>query len=1098
MLRKILVGAVATSAMCLVPMMAIGQSTFGSITGTVTDPSGAMVPSAQIQVTNEGSGVVRRVSTSAVGVFNVPDLGIGTYRIRVTASGFTTYERGDLHLSANQILNLNVQLKVGSTSTVVQVQGASPVINTEATDISGSIGHQAIEALPLVSRHYGDGGFYSYTLFNTGVASVSTSSIPAVGGARTETGTLPTMDGIAVMAYFQGASPVQPSLENVEEVKVETAVAPAEFATAANFQVISKPGTNQFHGGAFWDYNGSALNARNFFGSKVPFRVYNDFGASLGGPIKKNKLFFFFDYEGSREAANTVLTEDVPLPAWKNGDFSGLSTPIIDPKTGTQFPNNQIPASRISQVSQNIQNYIFPSPNTGGPGALFNNWSQQYPGTTGFTRYNQFDGRGDYNISERDTVFARISWKRMPLDYTDVYPYHVTQLRYGESAVFSWTHTISPTAFNEFRFGGTYHRNYYASDVIGSTLLQQFGIQGISTAGIHNAPAFDITGITAVDLDQTDDSYENNPETTLEWIDNLSWNRGRHFMKFGFDAVRDRLNGNQISSDIYGIYNFSGIYTGLGYADFLLGIPETTQVGIPSPEWDFRGTTYGIYGQDQYRVNSRLTLNYGVRWELEGPYHSKSGSIYNFDPKTGALVVPNSGANHINPFYPSNIPITTASQAGYPADTLLSFNKNTIEPRVGFAYKMFSGNKTVVIRGGYGIYGNLIYAPIIRGALSGGPFSGNVTYINAVNNGTPLFSFPSPFLSTGTTSTQNVNGVNPNLKIPYTQQWHLSLEHQIGQIGLRVSYLGSRSDQLVYRRNLNEPAPSTASYSTKVLPYPTYRQVIYADSGGNEFYNALQMSAERKYGRNLIFNAGWTWAKDLTDTQDAGGGGGTFGGQVIQDQFNRAVEKANNGVTVPHRFYGYVLYTLPFGQGQRFLSGALGPMQQVLGGWRTTWTVTRQSGGWFTPSFSGFDPSNTSTFGGRPDRIANGNISSGDRGPNHWFDPSAFAIPGCPASQPVCSSPVNVGRFGTSGLNILSGPPMTDVDFALDKTFKIGEHVGLQFITTMADAFNHPFFSNPRANISSTHSVATISGTAHPLLRQPNSREIDFGLRLMF
>ncbi|MGH9352181.1 MAG: hypothetical protein ACRD2G_08490, partial [Terriglobia bacterium] len=364
-----------------------------------------------------------------------------------------------------------------------------------------------------------------------------------------------------------------------------------------------------------------------------------------------------------------------------------------------------------------------------------------------------------------------------------------------------------------------------------------------------------------------------------------------------------------------------------------------------------------------------------------------------------------------------------------------------------------------VVRCGYGIYTNLIYAPLIRGAMSGGPFSGNVTYINAIKNSVPLFSFPSPFLSSGTTSTQNVNGINPNLKDPDTQQWQLSVERQLGGVGLRISYLGARSDQLIFRRNLNQPAPSTTAFLITERRYQTYNQVIYSDSGGNESYNALQISVQKKYGRNLSFNSGWTWAKDLTDTQDAGGGGTSYGGQVIQNQFDRAVEEANNELTLPQRFFTYVLYTLPVGKGERFLSGASGPVQEILGGWRTTWTVTAQSGQWFTPSFSAFDVSNTSTFGGRPDRIANGNLPSGQRSIHNWFDPAAFKIPGCPDATPVCKKPANVGRFGDSGYNILSGPPIFNLDFGLAKEFSLGEHARLQFITTMANALNHPNFN---------------------------------------
>src|SRR5436190_3123315 len=308
-------------ALLLVPF-AFGQSTFGSFTGTVKDPSGAVVPGATIEVINEGTGNTRQATTSSAGVFNVPNLDLGAYKVRVSAKGFSTYERTGLRLTANQIIDLPVELTLGTTTGIVEVQVLAPMISTETTDISGSVSHEAMEALPLVSRHTGDGGVYVFTTLTTGAAAVPGSSTPILQGTRSQVGILPTIDGISVMAFPQGASPVQPSMEGVQEVKVETAVAPAEFSTAGNIQVISKSGTNEYHGGAFWDYNGSSLNARNFFAATVPFRVYNNFAASFGGPVRKNKLFLFGDYEGSREAATTVLTESVPLASWKTGNFS--------------------------------------------------------------------------------------------------------------------------------------------------------------------------------------------------------------------------------------------------------------------------------------------------------------------------------------------------------------------------------------------------------------------------------------------------------------------------------------------------------------------------------------------------------------------------------------------------------------------------------------------------------------------------------------------------------------------------------------------------------------------------------------------------------
>lgn len=1090
----------ASCCLLLVPSPGRAQTTFGSITGTVTDPSGLAVPGAVVRVTNAGTGAVRQVTTGSTGVFRVPSLDVGAYSLTVGAKGFTTYSASNLNLTANEVMNVDVHLTIGAAATVVQVQGGAPTIDTATSDISDQMSNTAVEQLPLESRHDGGtGGIYTVATMQAGTGKQSTSSIPVIQGARLETGTLPTMDGIAVMAYIQGAGPVQPSMDSIQEVKEEDVDAPAEYATAANIEVVTHGGTNKTHGTAYYDYNGNALNARNFFASTVPFRVYNNYAISVGGPIIKNKLFYFADYEGSREAAESVVTESVPLQAWRNGDFSSLlpKTQLVNPLTGAPFAGNIIPSNLISTVSQNIQSYAYPLPNTGASGVVSNNWTAAFPGNTGFTHYDDVTGRVDYNPTSKDSLFTRLSWRRLPLLAVGVpYPLKRDQLRRSKSGVVSWSHTFAPTVLNEFRFGATFHDNHYTANVLGTSLLSQFGITGITTAPdyLASAPYFNISGVTAWNPGASSFTYEDNAEPDFEWIDDLSWTRGRHFMKFGFDAIRDRLGGNNLNANLYGEYDFTGVETNFGYADFLMGIPQTTELAAPPPGRDLRGSIYALYAQDEFRVSPSLTLNYGVRWELEMPYTSNTGIIYNFDPRNGDLVIPNNGVKLISPDFPTNIPIITASQAGFPANGLLNFNKRNIEPRVGFAYKLFGSDKTV-LRGGYGIYSNLIYGGLARFEMSGGPFSSSVQYINSITGGVPLFSFPSPFLTTGTTSTQAVLGVNPNLKTPYTQQWNVTLERQLGQFGLRVSYIGSRSDQLVLLRNLDEPAPSLTAFSVGERPYSLYSSVDYNDSGGNEFYNALEVELKKNFGRNLTMDASWTWAKDLTDTQDTG-----VTGQLIQNQYDRAVEKTNNPLTAPNRIVAYALYNLPVGHGQHFLSNAHGAVQGILGGWRTTWTVILQSGEYFSPSFSGFDPSNTGVFGGLPDRVPGVALYPANRTVSDWFNPNAFKVPGCPDSNPVCAAgaQTNLGRFGNAAYDTLTGPPLRNLDFGLFKEFHIGEHVQTQLIMSMANALNHPNFGLPAGNISTPATVNVLSSEIGAQLVEPGPREIDFALRMQF
>lgn len=1069
------------------------QTTFGSIRGIVSNPAGAPIPRATVTVTNEGTGSIRHVMTGATGDFSVASLDVGSYRISVNAAGFSSYQHEGLILAANQVINLNITLALGTVIAPTQEKVPVPIINTTNATLSGLVTSQSIEALPETARQSAEGGFEDMMALNTGT---STGAADVINGTNQASGELLAADGIALLGNMSdfGVNEEQPSYGAVQEVSVITSNAPAEFAWPVATTQVTKGGTNEFHGGAFELYNGNALNTRDFFSPNIPARVYNNFGADLGGPIRKNKTFFFFSYEGSRTGAKQLLVASVPLPAWRNGDLSSLLSQgivISDPSTGLPFPNNLIPSNLISGVSQKVES-LYPLPNFGPPGTATNNYRQNFPGV-GTTVWDAYNARVDYNFSTRDTIFGRFNIRGVPQMYVNDLPIIgvVSQHRHGQGSVFSWTHIFAPTVVNEFRMGYVRGHNIYFPVTIGSDLIQQFGIQGVSVKGIHNVPAFDITGVTSIDMDAAGNQYEDHLQPTLEYIDDLSWAKGKHSLKFGFDAIHDQLYGSKYSSSIYGQYSFPGVYTGFGYADFLLGIPETTTLSVPSPYNYIRGTLWGLYVQDEFKISKRLVFSYGLRWDLQSPYAEKHGKIYNFDPQTGALVVPDNGADAISPLFPKNISIVTASQAGFPRDSMIDFHKDQIRPRVGFAYAPWRNGKTV-IRGGYGIYSNIVYADLPTHMI-GGPFSGAATYINAINNGVPLFSFPDPFLAAGTISTQNITGVNPVFKPPYTQQWNFTLERQAGSVALRASYVGTHAGDLLFPRNLNQPRPGPAPFSVSKRPYPLYNQVIWLDSGGNEDFNALEVSATKTYGKNLTFATGWTWAKDLTDV----GNSTSVRGVQIQNQFNREAERGNNPDTLPQRWFGYASYAIPVGDGQRFVSHASPLVNALLDGWNTSWNISVQSGHFFTPTFDGFDPSNTAVFGGRPDRIVGAPLYTSRRSINSWFNANAFKVPGCPDSQPLCPNPANVARFGNAGVGILQGPGAVYFDFSLAKTFPIRETTNLQFRVNMVNALNHPNYSNPAADISNITTVGSISATAGTF-GELATREIDFKLKLQF
>jgi hypothetical protein len=1063
------------------------QTTFGSITGTVTDPSGGSVPSARVTVTNQATGSQQHIATNQGGVFNAPDIQPGTYDVQVAAPGFRLLQRSGIVVYAHNTVNVNISLSMGEAKTAVEVSGAPPVIDTVSQTLSYT---QTAAQLSQAATTTGlqDTNQY-FALYTPSVGINSGGGEIHAYGVRTAD-TRVANDGIIEMADADGVGggPIGPAPGSISEVTTVTNGATAEYQEPTNVVVVTKSGSNTFHGTAVWDWNGSDLNARNFFSSTVPFNNFNDFSGNVGGPIKKNKLFFFANYEALRSRGQSVLTANVPLPGWRNGNFSDLSKSIVNPFTGQPFPGNQIPASLISSVSQKAQSFFFPTPNFGPAGLQSGNWRDLLPSTSSS---DTGDGRIDYKISDRDSVFGRFTYHAntsigvnggsLPAAVYDV-------TRPTTSAFLSWTHIFSPNLLNEFRTGVSRNNEVEGPALIGSDVLNQIGLQGVNApTGLPGQPIINITGISNTNAHS---GPVHNLDTNFQVVNNVSWTKGQHFLKFGVDIIRDQLSSFFNGNNIYGDLSFNGVYSGSPYADFLLGIPQTTSVNAFPPFPYLRGTVWGFYAQDQFKITKRLTLNYGIRYELDSPYYDKNGAIYSFDPSTLSIVVPQNGLRLVSAFFPKTIPIVTAQQAGYPANSLMDYRKSNFYPRVGVAYQLTADGKTA-LRAGYGMYSDTIYPSIVQ---KGGPFAGSESFFNSITGGVPALSFPNPFSAAGTAgSFQNVSAANPNISVPYTQQWNITLERQIGEFAISVSYIGTHGTDLLYERNLNEPAPSTIPFTkSRYLLSPAFSSINWFNNGGNEQYNGLQVAVTKTVGQNLTLNSSWTWARDLSTVTDTA--------TVIQNQFDLAAERGNNPFTPNQHFYAMVVYALPIGSGQRFLKTLPPVANQILGGWRISAIETDQTGLWFTPSFSGFDTSNTNTIGGRPNELAGVPLYPANRGLGEWFNPAAFAVPGCPPATPVCSKPADVGAFGNAATYQLQGPRLDNLDLGLVKDFRILEGKTLQFEAIFSDALNHPHFGFPAANISSPATVGQITSTigGNYLRGSADERQINFALRFEF
>ena len=1044
---------------------AAAQSTFGSITGTVTDQTGARIADARITVTNQDTGVSRKTSTGADGVYGVPDLLPGNYRVAVEANGFNLLERSGIVLDANRVVNVDAQLAVGSSATKVEVAAVAPAINTETSATAFVKPGSEIADTPLLMRQ--SHGVLGFAVYNPG-ANIGSSAEVMANGIRT-LDSYSSTDGIIEMADPNGVGggQISPDMDAIAEINYILANAQAEFKSPANFTIVSKSGSNQYHGMGFYEFNSDKMNARNVFSTTVPFHVYNDFVFNLGGPIRKNKTFFFANYDQEHNRGQTVVAANTPLVPWRTGDFSSLGS-LKDPLSGQPFAGGLIPTSRLSPQGLNVLKVFYPMPDFGGPTLQVGNWRGVRP-SIGRTKI--WDGRVDHNFSERNVVFVHYLYKRITALNAQAFmpPLgQANQQRDSTTGVASWTHTFGAGLINESRAGVGRNSNRYHPTLIGSDLLSQIGIPGIPTVGVNGVPFFTINGLTATNQSSNGLSVD----TNYQFTDNLTWTHGAHSTKFGFDAIRDYIPGF-VYNNIYGSFNFSGAYSGNSTADLLLGLPQTAGLQVPTPEQHLHGNMWSLFAQDSWKLTQRLTVTYGIRYELAGPYYDSNGQLVGFNPANGDLVVPDNGLTRINPLYPNNIPIQTATQAGFPQNTLVRFPKKNFYPRFGLAYKLTADGKAA-IRAGYGIYGNTIYGAIAQ-SMTGGPFSGSETLTNAITNGVAAFTLANPFTSGATGKSapvQNVTGINPDIRTPYLQQWNVTLEKQVGSMGLSVAYVGAHAVGLLYDRNLNEPAPSLKPFSGYI--YPKLGTITYMENGAIQNYNALQLAAVKHLGKGLTFQAGFTWARDLSDQLD----NNWVYGQQIQNQSDLRSEYGNNLFTPDKRFIAEAVYALPFGKDKPLLNNPPRVANAVIGGWRLSTVVTLQSGQFFTPSFAGLDVSNTNTIGGRPDVVPGVSvIPAGGQNIVHWINLGAFAIPGCPTSTPVCSNPANVGRFGNSGLDTLEGPPMRNVDFALMKNFHTTERFVWQIEVQAQDALNHPNFGNPSANISAPATGAAITST---------------------
>ena len=1050
------------------PVSLAAQTTLGAIRGVVTDPTGAAVTGVSVVVRNIDTNIQNRAATNESGLYEVTHLIPGRYAVTAEHAGFKTVVVSSILLETSATVRADLRLEVGEVATSINVEASTPVISTESADIAAIRSQQVMVRLPLNVRGQFDGFYYSMLVLTPGATRGQGSNFSFAGARGFQWHT--TVDGTSQRSplFANSIGPAQSNMEMTSEIRIQLSNDKAEAGLPGGFYATSKSGANDLHGSAFWYHSNSRLTARNTFSTSVPFRVENDYGGSLGGPIIKNRTFYYATYERFPLRSERIFNPNVPTVAFRRGDFGART--VRDPLNGQPFPGNQVPASRINSVSQKVQERFYPLPNFGSPDGFLQNWRGVGPQSQYKT---QVEGRVDHRLSNANSLFVRWSWNRTGAKVFDTNLPTVPlrdQDRRTLTFTASDTHIFSPSLINEFRFGILRTRNPTSNRLDGPALVSEFGLQGLvwHPELAWGAPTFNFTNFTGFG-----GGGQNPSEGIHQVVNNVTWTHSAHTIKAGVDFRFNRATnypgGTSFPVAQFGTFGFTNAFSGFDYADFLLGLPQSASRANAAPLYNNVNTDVAGFVQDDWKVTRKLTLNLGVRYEFNPPYHEKDGNFFNFDVSTGRVVVPSEESlGRVNPLFPRNLaPIVTAAQAGLPASLYYS-DRNNVVPRFGFAWRPRDSGRTV-LRGGFGVYIDDITSSL-WGIGTGGPYIASESFTNTITNGVPRFQFPRAFPpGFGAIGAQNFNPIDPRFRNPYIQQWNLSLEQEFLNMGIRVSYIGTNSRKLAYVRNINQPPASATPFNNNRRQFPNLQNISLRENGGIHNYNSLHVVAERKMKSGLYYQLGWTWAKNLTDSQSD-----SEGGSASESAYDRGREYSNVDYTPRHRVTGSLLWDLPFGRSLQ------GPAKWLLRGWTISSLFVTQTGQFFSPSFSGFDVSNTNTVGGRPDRIADGNLPSSQRRINRWFDASAFRVPGDLNGDG--RPDVSAARFGNAAPNILVGPGVFDLSAGVHKEFRFTEKYKAIVQGTFRNVINHPTYGNPASNISASNvtTVTSLNGLYGP------------------
>ena len=1070
----------------LFPVSGLAQTGAASITGVVTDQSGAAAPGVTVSATNQGTNVAYTAVTNTAGNYTITSVPIGTYVVKSELAGFKVSATKPITLEAKQIARLDFKMEVGTLEDTVEVTSQAPVLQTETATVGEVLSANTVQSLPLNGRNANQlalllpGAITPNPDSFTGPRNSGGGGRPYVNGNREQTNNF-LIDGIDMNETVDNRIAYQPSPDALAEISVETNNYAADVGNVAGAVIsnVIKSGTNSIHGNAFEFYRNSDFDANtwsnNRSGAKKVERKQHIFGATLGGPIVKNKLFFFADYQGTLFDQPGSSTASVAPEAWRRGDLSSVTTKIIDPRTGQQFPGNQIPLNRISPTALAILNSSsYPLPNRTVTGV-----SGNYVGEAlSTTRAHQGDLRLDWNASPNDKVFFRFSIAELTIKTEKtafgLIPGGLTKAPFRNVAL-NWSRVIKPSLINELLVG--------YNSVNNVTELNDWGGigDGNTTYGIPGGQP--IAGLSAINWGSgltaigSAATLEDNLPRGLQLNEKLTWLTGRHSLKFGGQFLRYIQRRYYAGNNgALGSFNYAGTFTGFAFSDFLLDQVSSKGRGggDPSNPWTHLQNRISLYVQDDFKLRDNLTLNLGLRWAYTSPLVEKDNRQVNFDLQTGAATVAQDGSIESRALY-------KPYYKGF-------------EPRLGFAYRP---SERWVVRGGYGISqymegtGSNLRLPMNPPFF----FESNVNYDKSSGAGTITTGFAE--LVPGTTPSGQVRAFDPNLRPQFTQQWNFFVERLLtSSMSVNVGYVGHHATHLVAPVEGNQPLPGTGAPSTwaplntrrplySVLPLVT--NIATTTSAARSNYNALQASVRQRSWHGFEFLASYTFSKVMTNNLGYYGSGGVAAeGAYWMNAYEPEWNYGRAFADARHNFVFSANYELPFGKGMKWGSQWGGLLDGVLGGWKLSAIFQAHSGFPITVT-DGRGSSLQAVRGNeRPNCVgnpvpSNQGMTSDPSAPadSKWLDINAFA-----------QAPS--GTWGDCGIGVADAPGYNNVDLTLAKRFSVGGDRYLELRAEAFNALNHPNWGPPGRNIADPTTFGIITSTVNA------PRVVEFALKFYF